>query len=95
MEEKVVPVKRGRKKKEQSLVSVLSAETLKHNAVVSEPVVGSSVIVIKCHDVEVERINPVALEIWVKNAGLDYSSVQRIMNRTYVNHEGYTFEETN
>ena len=87
----VTPVKKTRKKK-VSLVDKLVSETTKVNTSSANPVDGAEVMIVMKNGEVVNRINPNALPLFVKEHGLDMSAVQRIINRTYVNHEGYTFK---
>lgn len=82
---------RGRKPKAVSLVDSLKKETNEMNETTSRPANSGPVLVVQRNGVVVDHINPNSVELFAKKNGLDVNAVKSIIDRTYVNHEGFTF----
>lgn len=70
----------------------LNKETKRTRKAVAKPVDNTPVLIIKHKGIEVARINPNSLSTFAVEHKLDINACESIINRTYVNHEGYTFE---
>lgn len=87
--EVTAPKKRGRKPK--SLIDALVSETKVGVEEVLSPVEGAEVLVICKDGVEYTRINPNHMVKWANDMKLDANAIPDIINRTYVQLDGFTF----
>lgn len=77
-------------------VEKLVKETKRGRKKANAPVPDCPVLIISCVDgTEVARINPNTLDDFAREHNLDVRSCKSIINRTYVNHEGFTFKMEN
>lgn len=89
-EEVVAPVEESK----PDLLSSLAQETEAQAPLTSKPVKGGQAIQI-VKDGVVEEIAPESLEAWCVEHHQQVSAVKSAMDKTWVNHNGYTFKYVN